>query len=169
MTQLTYSWDYECRASSTGICTCRKEFNISRRHCSYPDLWKQPKLKREEEINPQFIQIWKHFLLLCNSWNTLNESYLVAQTATDNKPPKISSNLTVVFMHIQFHEKDVAFDQNFQHALEYEMCNRARNFSFSFWTKLNGLPLGLLMAYINTSNTLRKSILHKVQQFYIML
>lgn len=56
-------------------------------------------------------------------------------------------------MHIQFHEKDVAFDQNFYRAFEYETCSRARNFSFSS-TKLNGLPLKLLMKYTydNTQN-----------------
>lgn len=51
-------------------------------------------------------------------------------------------------MHIQFQEEDVAFYKNFQHALEYEACNGARNFSFSSRTKLNALPLGLLMGYI---------------------
>lgn len=74
---------------------------------------------------------------------------------------KISSNLTVLFMHIQFHKKDVAFYKNFQHALEYEACNQARNFSFSSRTKLNALPLGLLMGYIQAEAREQPGTLNK--------
>lgn len=34
-------------------------------------------------------------------------------------------------MHIQFHEKDVAFDKNFHGTFEYEMLNEVQNFSFT--------------------------------------
>lgn len=76
----------------------------------------------------------------------LYSHFSVAQVAVDNKIPEniIQFNSSIHAYSISQERRRILY-KNFQYALEYETCNGARNFSFSSRTKLNALPLGLLM------------------------